>query len=72
MKPGDLVRVGPEFKDEKWIEDPEDETITDPTGEELGLGLVVEKRAGSLVDVWWTGAGKKILFNKKFLERVAD
>jgi hypothetical protein len=72
MKIGDLVRVGPEFKDEKWIEDPEDETITDPTGEELGLGLVVEKRAGSLVDVWWTGAGKKILFNKKFLERVAD
>ena len=61
MKPGDLVRVDPEFKDEKWIEDPEDETITDPTGE-----------AGSLVDVWWTGAGRKILFDKKFLERIDD
>ncbi len=70
MKPGDLVRVVPEFKDEKWIEDPGEEA-TDPTGGELGLGLIVEERAGML-DVWWTGVGRKILFNKKFLERIDD
>ena len=70
MKPGDLVRVRPEWDHERWVEDPGEE-ITDPTGEELGAGLVVEERLGML-DVWWIGVGRKVLFNQKFLEPIDD